>query len=42
MATGVEQWWCQRPAEEEYERLGEVIGGLTGEMETMLTPESMG
>jgi hypothetical protein len=42
MATGVEQWWCQRPAEEEYERLGEVIGGLTGEMEAMLTPESMG
>lgn len=42
MATGVEQWWCQRPAEEEYERLGEVIGGLTGEIETMLTPESMG
>jgi hypothetical protein len=42
MATGVEQWWCQRPAEEENERLGEVIAGLTGEMETMLTPESMG
>jgi hypothetical protein len=42
MATGVEQWWCQHPAEEENERLGEVIAGLTGEMETMLTPESMG
>lgn len=42
MATGVEQWWCQRPAEEENERLGEVIAGLTGEMEAMLTPESMG
>jgi hypothetical protein len=38
MATGVEQWWCQRPAREESERLEEVIG----ERGALPTPESMG
>lgn len=38
MAAGVEQWWCQRPAREESERLGWIIG----EKETLPTPESMG
>jgi len=37
-ATGVEQWWCQRPAREESERLGQVIG----EKLAWPTPESMG
>jgi hypothetical protein len=38
MATGVEQWWCQRPAKEESERLERVVG----EREALPTPESMG
>jgi hypothetical protein len=38
MATGVEQWWCHRPAREESERLGQVIG----EKRAWPTPESMG
>jgi hypothetical protein len=38
LATGVEQWWCQRPAREERERLGQVIG----EKRAWPTPESMG
>jgi len=38
MAAGVEQWWCQRPAKEESERLEEVIG----DKESFPTPESMG
>lgn len=37
MATGVEQWWCQRPAREESERLGQVIGDKLA----WPTPESM-
>lgn len=37
MATGVEQWWCKRPAKEESERLERVIG----EREALPTPESM-
>jgi hypothetical protein len=37
-ATGVEQWWCQTPAREESERLGQVIG----ERRAWPTPESMG
>jgi hypothetical protein len=37
-ATGVEQWWCQEPAREESERLGQVIG----ERRAWPTPESMG
>jgi hypothetical protein len=34
----VEQWWCQRPAREESERLERVVG----EREALPTPESMG
>lgn len=38
MASGVEQWWCQRPAKEEAERLERVVG----DREALPTPESMG
>lgn len=36
-ASKVEQWWCQRPAREERDRLRRVIG----EREVMMTPESL-